>query len=81
MTYSIDEAISQFSKLLDLVEQGEEVGDRAPRQTVAQLVAPVAKERVLFDSMRGEISWTEGWEKPFTDQEADDFFEGKWLSA
>jgi prevent-host-death family protein len=81
MTYSIDEAISQFSKLLDLVEQGEEVVIVRHGEPVAQLVAPVAKERVLFDSMRGEISWTEGWEKPFTDQEADDFFEGKWLSA
>jgi hypothetical protein len=47
-------------------------------EPVAHLIAPVAKKKVLFDSMRGEISWTEGWEKPFTDKEADDFFEGKW---
>ena len=78
MTYSIDEATSQFSRLLDLVERGEEVVIVRHGEPVAQLVAPVAKKKPVLGSMRGEISWGEGWEKPFTDQEADDFFDGKW---
>jgi prevent-host-death family protein len=78
MTYSIDEARSQFSKLLDLVERGEEVVIFRHGEPVARLVGPVAKKKPILGSMRGEISWVEGWEKPFTDQEADDFIDGKW---
>jgi prevent-host-death family protein len=79
VTYSVHEAKTQFSKLLDLIEKGEEVAIVRRGEPVAQLVAPPpVKKKPIFDSMRGEISWTEGWERPFTAKETDDFFDGKW---
>lgn len=77
MRYSVHEARTQLSQLLDLVENGEEVVIIRYGEAVAKLV-PVRKpgKRVL-GSMRGQISWTEGWERPMTDQEANVFFAGK----
>jgi prevent-host-death family protein len=77
MTYSVHEAKTHFSKLLDLVEEGEEVIIMRRGEPVAKLVASRRGKKPILGSMRGEFSWTEGWEKPFTDQEADDFLEGK----
>ena len=77
MTYSVHEAKTHFSKLLDLVEQGEEVFIVRHGERVARLVSSRTDKRPILGSMRGEFSWTEGWEKPFTDQEAGDFLEGK----
>jgi PHD/YefM family antitoxin component YafN of YafNO toxin-antitoxin module len=59
MTYSVHEAKTHFSKLLDMVESGEEIIIVRHGQPVAQ------------------IHWTEGWEKPLTDVEADAFLEGR----
>lgn len=77
MTYSVHEAKTQLSKLLDLVGAGEEVVIVRHGEAVAQLVAPRKTGKVVLGSMRGEIGWTEGWEKPLSDQEADDFLEGR----
>ncbi len=77
MTYSVHEAKTQFSKLLNMVENGEEIIIVRHGQPVAQLVAPRAKKAPILGSMRGQIQWTEGWEKPFTDEEADAFLEGR----
>ena len=77
MTYSVHEAKTQFSKLLDLAESGEEVIIIRHGEQVARLVASRTNKKPELGSMRGEFSWTEGWEKPFNDQEADDFLEGK----
>lgn len=73
------EAKTQFSKLLDLVRDGEEVVITRHGKTIAKLVpANDRPTKVPFDSMKGEISWKEGWEKPLTDEEADAFWEGRW---
>ena len=77
MTYSVHEAKTQFSKLLDLVENGEEVIIVRHGEPVAQLAAPRATGKPVLGSMRGQIQWTEGWEKPLTDEEADAFLEGR----
>lgn len=77
MTYSVHEAKTQFSKLLDLVENGEEIIIVRHGEPVAQLVAPRTGKKPVLGSMRGRIQWTEGWEKPFTDEEADAFLEGR----
>ena len=77
MTYSVHEAKTHFSKLLDLVENGEEIIIVRHGEPVAQLVTPHAGKKPVLGAMRGQIHWTEGWEKPFTDEEADAFLEGR----
>ena len=77
MTYSVHEAKTQFSKLLDLVEAGEEVVIIRHGEPVARLVAAPKKKKRRLGTMIGEISWKEGWDKPMTDQELDDFLLGK----
>ena len=77
MTYSVHEAKTHFSKLLDLVESGEEIIIVRHGEPCAQLVAPRASGKPVLGSMRGKIQWTEGWEKPFTDEESDAFLEGR----
>ena len=71
------EAKTHFSRLLDLVEDGEEVVIVRHGEPVACLVsAPKTRKRVL-GGMMGEMTWTEGWEKRLSDQEADEFLLGK----
>ena len=77
MTYSVHEAKTHLSGLLDLVEGGEEVIIVRHGEPVAQLVPARTKDKVVLGGMRGEIRWKEGWEKPLTDEEADEFLEGR----
>lgn len=77
MTYSVHEAKTHLSRLLDSVEQGEEVVIVRHGEPVAQLVTAQPKGKVVLGAMRGEIRWKEGWEKPLTDEESDSFLEGR----
>ena len=77
MQYNVHEAKTQLSRLLDLVEQGEDVVIVRHGQPVAKLVRPKSGAKPRLGGMRGEIEWTEGWDKPMTDQEADAFWEGR----
>jgi prevent-host-death family protein len=77
VTYSVHQAKSHFSKLLDLVESGEEIIILRHGKAVAQLVSPRTGKKPVLGSLRGQIQWTEGWEKPLTDHEADAFLEGR----
>ena len=78
MQYSVHEAKTQFSKLLDQVERGEEVEIVRRGRPVARLVRPKSASKPRLGAMRGEIEWKEGWEKSLTDDEADSFVEGRW---
>ena len=79
MVYSVHEAKTQFSKLLDLVREGEEVVITRHGKTVAKLVAAQDKPKKLrLGTMKGEFSFKEGWDKPLTAEEADAFWEGRW---
>ena len=74
------EAKTQFSKLLDLVREGEEVVITRHGKTVAKLVSAQHKDKPPkwpFDSMKGEFNHQPGWEKAMTDEEADAFLEGR----
>ena len=77
MKVSVHAAKTQLSKLLGLVEDGEEVVIERHGRPVAQLV-PVRKRRSSpLGAMRGQFSMTEGWERPLTDEEAEAFWTGR----
>ena len=78
MNVSVHAAKTQLSKLLDLVEDGEDVVIQRHGRPVARLVPAGKRSRVAFGAMRGEFEMKEGWERPFTDEEADAFLEGRW---
>ncbi len=78
MTVSVHEAKTQLSKLLDLLEEGEDIVILRHGRPVAQLVRAQASAKPLFGAMRGEISWREGWEKALTPKQAEAFWEGRW---
>jgi antitoxin (DNA-binding transcriptional repressor) of toxin-antitoxin stability system len=78
MEYNVHEAKTHLSKLLDLLEQGEDVVIVRHGRAVAQLVRPKSGAKPQFGAMRGEIQWQEGWEKPLDSDEADAFWEGRW---
>lgn len=76
MHVSVHGAKTQLSKLLDLVEDGEEVVLERHGRPVAQLV-PVRRHRVsALGAMRGQFKMVEGWERPLTDEEAEAFWSG-----
>lgn len=78
MTFSVHEAKTQFSKLLDLVEQGEDVVIMRHGKIVAQLVAPPRQGKAVLGGMRNEPSWPTGWDRPLTDEESEAFWNGRW---
>jgi len=77
MDFSVHEAKTQLSYLLDLVQDGEEVVIRRHGKPVARLV-PVSVEANPFGAMRGEFELADGWDRPLSADEADAFWEGKW---
>ena len=74
MNVSVHSAKTQLSKLLDFVEDGEEIVIERHGRPVAQLV-PVRKyRRSALGAMRGQFKMTEGWERALTDEEAEAFW-------
>jgi prevent-host-death family protein len=78
MTVSVHEAKTQLSKLLDLVEQGEEVVIERHGRSVARLVRANARAKLQLGAMKGEFSWQDGWERPLTSEESNEFWESRW---
>jgi prevent-host-death family protein len=78
MTVSVHAAKTQLSKLLDLIEDGEEVVIARHGRPVARLVRAKSAAKPEFDAMRGEFSWQEGWEKALSPEDADAFWKGRW---
>jgi prevent-host-death family protein len=70
--YNVHEAKSSLSKLLERVEEGEEVIIARHGTPVAKLVPVVRKKRVL-GSMRGLVKLDEGWDAPIDDRDAKEF--------
>lgn len=77
MRVSVHEAKTQLSKLLDLVEDGEEVVINRHGRAVAELVPVRRSRRSPLGAMRGEFTMVEGWERALTDDEADAFWAGR----
>ena len=76
-TVSVHEAKTQLSKLLDLLEEGEEIVIQRHGHPVARLVRAQAEAKPKLGAMKGEISWTEGWDRPLSGDEAEAFWEGR----
>lgn len=77
MQVSVHQAKTQLSKLLDLVEDGESVVIKRHGRLVAQLVPVRRSGRSPLGAMRGEFGMADGWERPLTDEEADEFWAGR----
>ena len=76
--FNVHEAKSNLSRLLALVERGEEVTIMRDGEPVADLVRHRRKSgHRNLGAMAGTISLPEGWDAPMTDEQADRFLEGK----
>ena len=79
--YNVREAETQLSKLLDRVLEGGEVLITRDGVPVAQLV-PTRKRGVILGSGVGDPNCnpnaTDDWWRPMTDEEFEDFLEGRY---
>jgi prevent-host-death family protein len=77
MNFSVHGAKTQLSRLLDLVEDGEEVVIERHGHPVAQLVPVRPRRGSPLGAMRGQFGMVDGWERALTDEEADAFWNGR----
>jgi len=73
MNVSVHGAKTQLSKLLDLMEDGEQIVIVRHGRPVARLV-PIRRRRSVLGAMRGEFKMADGWERALADEEADAFW-------
>ena len=78
MKFSVHEAKTHLSKLIDLVKDGEDVVILCRGKPVAQLVASRARKKPVLGGMKDAPAWPFGWQRPLTDEEADAFYEGRY---
>jgi len=71
--YNVHEAKSNLSRLLEQVEQGEEVVIARHGTPVAKLVAIPQRERVL-GSLKGRLTAESGWDAAISDEQAEQEF-------
>lgn len=82
MQYNVHDAKTHFSRLLDLVAQGESIVIAKNGVPIAELV-PYAKKGIELGAGVGDPSVnqavlaTDEWWQAMSDQEADDFLEGR----
>lgn len=77
MTVSVHGAKTQLSRLLDLVEDGEEVVIERHGRAVARLLPARLGQRARLGAMRGEFGMRKGWERALSDEEAEAFWNGR----
>ena len=76
--FNVHEAKSNLSRLLALVERGEEVTIMRGGKPVADLVRHRRKVgRRTLGALAGTISLPEGWDASMTSEQADRFLAGK----
>ena len=78
MQVSVYEAKTQLSRLLDLIQDGEEVIICRHGKAVARLMPADRPKGSPFGAMRGEFQLPDGWDRPLSPEEPDRFWEGKW---
>jgi antitoxin (DNA-binding transcriptional repressor) of toxin-antitoxin stability system len=75
--FNVHDAKSNLSRLLALVEHGEEVTIMRDGEPVADLVRHRRKSgRRSLGALAGTVSLPEGWDRPMTDEQAERFLEG-----
>ncbi len=77
MNVSVHGAKTQLSKLLDLVQDGEQVVIERHGHPVAQLVPVRRRRSSALGAMRGQFTMAEGWQRALTDEEAEAFWNGR----
>jgi antitoxin (DNA-binding transcriptional repressor) of toxin-antitoxin stability system len=76
--FNVHEAKSNLSRLLAMVENGEQVTIMRDGKPVADLVRHRASGgRRLLGALAGTADIADGWEAPMSDEQADRFAEGK----
>lgn len=73
--YNIHEAKTQLSRIIDRVEHGEVVIISRAGHPVAKVVPlPTVRRRTGWGSLSDQITWSEDWDAPDTNEAiADDF--------
>lgn len=77
MQVSVHQAKTQLSKLLDLVEDGEDIVIKRHGREVARLLPVRSRPPSPLGAMRGEFEMVDGWERALTDEEAEAFWAGR----
>ncbi len=75
---SVYEAKTQLSRLLDLVQNGEDVVIHRHGKPIARLAALTSVGPSPLGAMLGEFELPEGWDRPLSADESDAFWDGKW---
>jgi prevent-host-death family protein len=73
---NIHEAKTHLSRLLEKVQQGEEVVIAKAGRPIAKLVKIEPKSKRVLGSATGMIKFTPGWDAPMTDEEFEEFIGG-----
>jgi len=73
MEVNIHEAKTQLSKLIERAVQGEEVVIAKAGKPLVKLVKIKPKAKRILGSAAGTIEFIEGWDKPMTDEEFEEF--------
>jgi prevent-host-death family protein len=73
MEVNIHEAKTQLSKLIERAVQGEEVVIAKAGKPLVKLVKIKPKAKRILGSAAGTIEFVEGWDKPMTDEEFEEF--------
>lgn len=77
MKVSVHAAKTQLSKLIDLVEDGEDVIIERHGRAVVQLIPVRQRTASPLGAMRGEFTMADGWEKAWSDDDSDAFCTGR----
>jgi prevent-host-death family protein len=73
MEVNIHEAKTQLSKLIERAIHGEEVVIAKAGRPLVKLVKIKPKAKRILGSAAGMIEFVEGWDKPMTDEEFEEF--------
>lgn len=78
MVYSVHEAKTHLSRLLDQMERGDEVVIQRHGRPVARLVpAKPPKRKIQWGAMKGQLTVPDNWDSEEVNREIAEEFEGR----